>query len=144
MLRKRKLSVASRSRPAVKDNGGVIMNEYPKQISFDGPRNWGSFFPELRNLVEKVMIGMKVTMLAENIIQVEFPAELVYQIRTVDVDDTIYRLDFLLKGHEENRLAFFPHVHWNRKNFFRNGRFDHGKRTTSDGKIIIEYPKLED
>lgn len=120
------------------------MNEYPKQISCDGPRNLDSFYTEFHNLVEKVMIGMKVTMLAENIIQVEFPAELVYQIRTVNVDDTIYRLDFLLKGHEENRLAFFPYVHWNRKNFFRNGRFHHSKRTTSDGKIIIEYPKLED
>jgi hypothetical protein len=120
------------------------MNEYPRKISYDGPRNLGSFYPDFHDLVVKVMIGLKFTMLAENIIQVEYPAELVWQIRTVDVDDAIYRLDFLLKGHEEHRIAFFPHVHWNRKNFFLNGRFNNSKRTTSDGKIVIEYPKLDE
>lgn len=120
------------------------MEKYPKQISYDGPRNLGGFYPEFHDLVRKVMIGLKFTMLAENIIQVEYPAELVWQIRTVNVDDTIYRLDFLLKGHEEDRIAFFPYVHWNRKNFFKKGRFYNSKRTTSDGKIVIEYPKLED
>lgn len=120
------------------------MADYPKQISYDGPRNLGGFYPEFHDLVEKVMIGLKFTMLAENVIQVEYPAELVWQIRAVNVDDTIYRLDFLLKGHEEDRVAFFPHIHWNRRNFFRKGRFNHSKRTTFDGKIVIEYPKLED
>ena len=120
------------------------MADYPKQISYDGPRNLGGFYPEFHDLVEKLKIGLKFTMFAENIIQVEYPAELVWQIRTVNVDNTIYRVDFLLKGHEEDRIAFFPYVHWNRKNFFKKGRFNHSKRTTSDGKIVIEYPKLED
>lgn len=82
------------------------MEEYPKQIGYDGPRNLGGFYPGFHDLVEKLKIGLKFTMLAENIIQVEYPAELVWQIRAVNVDDTIYRLDFLLKGHEEDRVAF--------------------------------------
>ena len=66
------------------------MEEYPKQIGYDGPRNLGGFYPEFHDLVEKLMIGLMFTMLAENVIQVEYPAELVWQIRTVNVDDTIY------------------------------------------------------
>lgn len=119
------------------------MEEYPKQIGYGGPCNLGGFYPELNDFIEKLMIGLKFTMLAENIIQVEYPAELVWQIRIVNVDDTTYRADFLLKGHEADRIVFFPYVHWNRKNLFRNGRFNHSKRTTSEGKIVTEYPKLE-
>lgn len=120
------------------------MKDYPKQISYEGPRNLGDYHPEIYDLVEKLKEGLKFTMLAENIIQVEYPAELVWKILTVNVDNIIYRVDFLLKGLEEDRIVFFPNVHWNRKNFFMKGRFNYGKGTISYGKIVIEYPKLED
>lgn len=123
---------------------GFATDEYPTQISYEGPRNLGSFYPEFHDLVQKVMTGLRMTMIAENVIQIEYPSHLVWQIREVNVGDMTYRLDFLLRGHEESRVGFFPNVPWGHKNFFKNGRFCNGKRTTADGKIIIEYPKLED
>lgn len=120
------------------------MEQYPKRISYDGPRNMGSFFPAIHDLLQQVMIGLRMTHLDENVLQVEYPADLVQQIRLVDVDDTIFRLDFVLTGHPENRFCFFPHTHWGRKNFFKNGRFNNCRREETNGRLLVICPKLED
>jgi hypothetical protein len=117
------------------------MNAYPKAIGFNGPRDLGSSTPGYRDVCRKVMDGMKMTMLHENILQVEYPAELVRQIRTVNVDDRIFRLDIVPSGHD-TRLCLFPTVPWNTETFFRNGRFLKGRREETEGKLILVYPEL--
>lgn len=116
-------------------------NTYPKRISYDGPRNLASYTPGFHDLCREVMTGMRMTMLDENILQIEYPANLVKQIRTVNVDDSVFRLDFILTGHD-TRVCFFPYVPWGRKDFFQNKRFLSGQREEKPGKLIITYPKL--
>ena len=38
-------------------------DEYPRQISYDGPRNLSGFYPEFHDLVQKVMTGLRITMI---------------------------------------------------------------------------------
>ena len=118
--------------------------KYPKDISFSSRLTyWAHYDCPVR--IKKAIEGTKMVLLAENILQIDYPEELVEQVRTVDVDDTIFRIDLVLKGTQGlGRECLFPEVPWDRKNFFKNKRFDNGKRTETPGRVTIEYPTLND
>ena len=115
-------------------------NSYPKDISFSSRLNYWTHY-DCPQKIKEAIEGTKMVLLAENVLQITYPEELVEQVRTVNVDDTIFRIDLVLKGTQGlDRERLFPDVPWNRKNFFENKRFDHAKRTESPGRVTIEYP----
>lgn len=112
--------------------------KYPKEVYFEKPR-----FSEENLEIKEVVANTKMTLLDENILQVEYPQDLVKQIRCVNVDDSIFRLDFVLYKSDYVRYCFFPHCGWNRENFFKNKRIDNYKRDESDGRLVLTFPKLD-
>ena len=118
-------------------------NEYPKEITFDSALDQCKNPDDLNSGLRCIITNTKMTLLAENILQIDYPEDLIEQVRTVDVDDTIFRIDLIKKEpFWYSRVCLFPHIHWNRENFFKNKRFDNGKRTETPGRVVIEYPTL--
>ena len=118
--------------------------QYPKQISF-GSRltRWPKDEHPQRSV--DAIARTRFTLLAENKLRIDYPEDLVEQVRTVDVDHAIFRIDLVYRGTEGlGRETLFPEVPWTRENFFFNRRCDHGRRTTAPGCVVIEYPSLED
>ncbi len=116
---------------------------YPKTVDFSSRLNWWAHY-ECPQKNKEAIEGTRMTLLAENVLQIDYPEALVEQIRTVNVDDTVFRIDLILKGTQGvDRECLFPKVPWTRKNFFRNARFDNGRRTEAPGRVTIEYPTLE-
>ena len=115
-------------------------NNYPKSISFkvispegmtEDARKW------FRRLREEV----KMTMLAENILRIEYPSDVVSEIKVLNVDDSIFRLNFVDPEKKFNLLnCIFPYVPWNLNEEFFKDRFRKLKRTDSEGVLILEYP----
>ncbi len=117
--------------------------EYPHQITFDPPGFLAGFTKEIQDFINRLISEMKMTKLSENVLQIDYPQEIVSQIRTVNVDDCIYRLDIVFKGHEGHRFCFFPHAGWTRENFFQNDRFMNVIRTPEKNRLTLTYPKLK-
>jgi len=119
----------------------VKKNEYPREITFGSVLDRCKNPDDLNAGLRCVITNTKMTMLAENILQIDYPEELVEQVRTVDVDDTIFRIDLVKKEtFGLDRVCLFPHVPWKRENFFKNRRFDQGRRTETPGRVVLEYP----
>lgn len=117
--------------------------EYPKEITFDSVLDRCKNPNNIPDGIRATIANTKMALLAENVLQIDYPEALVEQVRTVDVDDTIFRIDLVKKEtFGLDRICLFPHVPWKRENFFKNKRFDHGKRTETPGRVIIEYPAL--
>lgn len=118
-------------------------NEYPRKLTFKSPDTDGRT-EDAKEHIRKVTEGTTITMLAENIIKIEYPAELIDYIKTVLIDYIDYRLDFIDHGNVYWMCnCYFPQgTGWGRE-FFEN-RWDKGKRTETPGCLIIEYPKKED
>lgn len=117
---------------------------YPKTVDFSSRLNrWAHY--NCPQKIKEAIEGTRMVLLAENILQIDYPEALVEQVRTVDVDNTTFRIDLILKGTQGlDRESLFPQVPWTRENFFRNARFDNGRRTEAPGHVTIEYPTLED
>ena len=117
-------------------------NEYPRKLTFKTPDTDG-LTENAKEHIRKVTEGTTITMLAENIIKIEYPAELIDHIKTVRVDYIDYRLDFIDHGNVYWMCnCYFPQgTGWGRE-FFKH-RWDKGKRTETPGCPIIEYPKKE-
>ena len=115
---------------------------YPREISFDSPlRNIKEEEPAY-DYIKKVVDNTHMYQLDENIIKIIYPSDLVKEIRTVNVDDCIFRLDF--KYREEHFLyeSFFPNCGYNSENFFKNRRFYNSERIEETGKLTLIYPQL--
>jgi len=67
---------------------------YPKAIGFKC-HNPEGLTADAQEWLRRLRNEVTITMLAENIIQIKYPADIVELIKTVNVDDTIYRLDFI-------------------------------------------------
>ena len=118
--------------------------EYPKTLTF-GSRLSRYPHDDHPQYAKDAIVGTTFTLLTENVLQVDYPEALVEQVRTVDVDDSIFRIDLVYRNSNGlGRECLFPHVPWTRENFFFNRRFDDGRRTTSPGRVVIEYPTLEE
>lgn len=118
--------------------------KYPKEITFGSALDRCKDPNDLNAGIRVIITNTKMAMLAENILQIDYPEELIEQVRTVDVDDTVYRIDLVKRETIGlGRICLFPHVPWNHENFFKNKRFDNGKRTETPGRVTIEYPTLE-
>ena len=117
---------------------------YPKTISFRSPLDKkGLDCPaETKEYLQKVVDGTKFSMPSENVLVIEYPSDLVKKVHLVNVDDTIVRIDFKYAIDHFLHECFFPSVPWTRKNFFQNGRFKKCKITFSEGKAVIEAPRL--
>lgn len=116
-------------------------NVYPRAVTFETANPEG-FTPEARSWLERLRKEVRMTMPAENILRIEYPSDIVTQIRTVNVDGCIYRLDFISP---EDRFfmcdCVFPSVPWNSREFM-NGRWAMGCRSEGDGVLTIIYPPL--
>lgn len=117
---------------------------YPKIIPFKSPldEKEPGCSKETLEFLRKVVDGTKFTMPAENTLVVEYPANLVKKVHLVNVDDSIVRIDFNYATDHFLHECFFPALPWKRENFFRNGRFNKCRMTFSEGKTVIEAPRL--
>ncbi len=117
---------------------------YPKTISFRSPLDKkGLDCPEkTMDYLKKVVDGTKFSMPSENVLVIEYPADLVKKVHLVNVDDTVVRIDFKYVTDHPLHECFFPDVPWTRKNFFQNRRFKRCKITFSEGKAVIEAPRI--
>ena len=114
-------------------------NTYPRTLGFEC-HNPDDFTGEARAWLERLRKEVRMTMPAENILRIEYPADIVRQIRTVNIDGMIYRLDFIDPNDEFWLIhCVFPNVPWNNREFMKS-RFGRGKRTESEGMLTIEYP----
>lgn len=115
-------------------------NQYPRTVTFETANPEG-FTPVARSWLERLRREVRMTMPAENILRIEYPSDIVEQIRSVNVDGCIYRLDFISPG---NRFfmcnCVFPSVPWNRRDFMNN-RWPLGRRTEAEGVLTVEYPE---
>lgn len=116
---------------------------YPKQINFKC-HDPNGMTPDAQEWIGRIKEETKIMMLAENIIQITYPADIVEQIRTVNIDNVIYRLDFVAPDDQFWMCdCVFPEVPWNNHDFMKN-RWGKGLRVESEGVLLIEYPILED
>lgn len=117
---------------------------YPKNISFRSPLDKKSLDcpAETKEYLQKVVDGTTFSMPSENVLVIEYPADLVKKVHLVSVDETIVRIDFKYAIDHFLHECFFPSVPWTRENFFRNGRFKKCKITFSEGKSVIEAPHI--
>ena len=120
----------------------LAMKKYPRKLTFKSP-DMNGLTVDAREHIKKVTEGTTITMLAENIIKIEYPAELIDHIKTVCVDNIDYRLDFIDHGNVYFMCnCYFPQGTGWGSEFFKN-RWNKGKRTETPGCLIIEYPKKE-
>lgn len=114
---------------------------YPKSITFKC-YDTKDFTPDAQAFISRLKNEIVITMPAENIIHIEYPADIIRQVRTVNVDDTIYRLDFIDKDNSYRMCnCVFPDVPWGRD--FMRTRWNQGKRTEKPGSLTIEYPAID-
>lgn len=120
-----------------------MAHEYPKQINFKTVKPDG-FSQSAREWLERLNNEVKMTMLAENILQIEYPPDIITNIRTVNVDDCIYRLDFIAP---DDRFwlckCVFPNVPWNNK-VFMTSRWHLGRRIEINGLLTLTYPSNDE
>lgn len=121
----------------------MVNYEFPKKLTLKAP-DTNRLTEEAKEHVRMVTEKTTITMLAENIIKIEYPAELIDYIKTVRNDYIDYRLDFIDHGDVYWMCnCYFPQgTGWGRE-FFKN-RWGKGKRTETKGCLIIEYPNKED
>lgn len=118
--------------------------QYPKELEVETPLSEFEKESDAPQLLKEVVARTKFTLLEENILQIDYPQNLVEQVREVNIDNWIYRIDFIYRDEPLSlKNCFFPKVPWTSKNFFRTGRFGKGKRTESENRIVIEYPRIE-
>lgn len=105
-------------------------------ISFTSPNPKG-LTPEAQEFLKSLVEGLKMEMPDKDTLVVHYPKDLVKQVRVVNVDDTIFRLDFV--DHKDYRWCVFPNVPWNNRKFFFN-RFKYGRRKEDpDGTITLIF-----
>jgi len=113
--------------------------DYPKTIPFETCNPTG-LTKDAQNWISRLKKEVKITLLAENILNIEYPSDIVKEIRTVNVDDLIYRLDFIAP---EDRFfncgCIFPDIPWNNRAFMQN-RWINGVRKSIKGNLTLTYP----
>jgi len=115
---------------------------YPKAIGFKC-HNPEGLTADAQEWLSRLRNEVTITMLAENIIQIKYPSDIVELVKTVNVDDTIYRLDFIAPDDRFGMCnCVFPDVPWNNHDFMQN-RWGKGLRVESKGVLFIEYPKKQ-
>lgn len=117
-----------------------MQSKFPIEIDFECHDTKG-LTPDARQWINRLKEEVKIKLLAENGIGIKYPPDIVKEIRTVNVDDMIYRLDFIDPGNRFNMCnCVFPKVPWNNKEFMTK-RWPHGKRYGREGCLIIRYPE---
>jgi len=115
--------------------------EYPITIGFDTANPEG-LTDDAKEWLRRIKNEVKLTMPTKNMLHIEYPVDIVKEVRTVNIDDKIYRLD--LTAPEDKYFmckCIFPHIPWSNHEFMRN-RWKHGIRTESKGLLTIEYPSI--
>ena len=114
-------------------------NPYPKPVQFQ-THDGSGFTDEAKAWLERIRTEVKLSMLAENVLRIEYPTDLVAQVRTVNVDDCIFRLDLYDPGDRFHLChCIFPDVPWNNR-LFMLGRWPKQKRTEEPGVVTLTFP----
>lgn len=122
-----------------------MSENYPKKITFESPLDDNrSMLPARREKLKSALSKTTFTLEAENILRIDYPPEEVRQVRIVNIDDSILRVDFVLADDPADamhRVCLFPQSGWNRKTFFSKGFFNDLTRKDTPGKTVIKFPK---
>lgn len=113
----------------------------PNNISFESANPRG-FTPDAQQWLRRVKDEVKISLPEKNILRVEYPADIVEQVRCVNVDDSIFRLDLIdPRGKFWNCNCIFPDIPADsRKLILENW----GKtvRHEENGVLTITYPEF--
>lgn len=114
-------------------------NEYPKTIAFSCSDD-ADLSTDAKIWLTRIKKEVHISMPMENAIRIDYPTDLVGQVRMVNVDDTILRLD--LKdpcGRFWMCDSIFPNLPWDMRRFMRE-RWSKGVRRQGDGCVTFVYP----
>lgn len=117
-------------------------NGYPREITFRSPLSEKrSLFPAFRARLESALSKTRFILLDENTLQIDFPQDKVRQVRVVNIDDSIFRVDFILVEDPAamHRVNLYPDTGWNHENFFRRGKFDNCRREDAPGRVVLTF-----
>lgn len=114
-------------------------NKSCKTISFESA-NPSEFAPDAQQWLRRVKDEVKISLPEKNILRVEYPADIVKQVRCVNVDDSIFRLD-LIDPRDKFWICncIFPDLPADsRKHMLEN--WGKGVRKEDRGVVEITYP----
>lgn len=117
-----------------------MLNQYPRTIGFKLHDTEG-LTDDARQWLDRLKAEVKMTMPTENSLVIEYPSDIVSQIRRVNVDDCIFRLDFFDPGDKFHFVhCVFPDVPWNNRTFMQE-YWDKCIRIENKGQLTLEFHK---
>lgn len=111
-------------------------SEYPKEIEFSTRASLG-LTPNAQNFLAILKEKISLRMLEKNELEITYPANMVKEVRIVNVDDQIFRLDFV--DYKDYRWCIFPDIPWNNRAFFEEFWSNCKRETVSAGIIRISF-----
>lgn len=69
-------------------------NNYPQSIGFESTSPKG-FTPDAQQWLRRIKDEVKISLPKKNVLRIEYPSDIVKQVRCVNVDDSIFRLDLI-------------------------------------------------
>lgn len=98
--------------------------------------------PDAQQWLRRVKDEVKISLPEKNVLRVEYPKDIIKQVRCVNVDDSIYRLDLIDPRNKFwNCNCIFPNLPADsRKHMLEN--WGKSKRHEERGVIVITYPEI--
>lgn len=118
---------------------------YPRVIPFESSLDDNrSMLPAKREQLKSALSKTTFTLEAENILRINYPPEEVRQVRIVNIDYSVFRVDFILADdpHALRRVNLFPRAGWHQNNLFANGSFDRMQREDGPGFARLIFPEI--
>lgn len=114
----------------------MIKTSFPKKIEFS-TRNFLGLTSDAQNFLAILKEKISLRMLSEYELEVIYPTNMVREVRIVDVDDIIFRLDFV--DYAGYRWCVFPDVPWSNRAFFEERWSLCKRKVVTNGNIIISF-----
>ena len=116
-------------------------NNYPKNIGFESANPTG-FTPDAQQWLRRIKDEVRISLPEKNILRIEYPKDIVKQVRCVNVDDSIFRLDLIdPRGKFWTCNCIFPNLPADsRKHMLEN--WGKGVRHEDNGVLTITYPEI--
>lgn len=116
-------------------------NEFPKTIGFESANPTG-YTPAAQQWLRRIKDEVRISLPEKNVLRIEYPADIVKQVRCVNVDDSIFRLD-LIDPRDRFWIcnSIFPKLPADSsKHMLEN--WGQGLRNEENGVLTITYPKI--
>ena len=116
-------------------------DNYPKTISFECTDPKGCT-PDAKEWLRRIKAEVKLTLLSKNVLRVDYPTDIVKQVRRVNVDDRIFRLDLISPGDKFWMCkCVFPALPQETKRLILE-HWDQCSYQSEEGTVIYTFPKI--